>query len=284
MGKFKGTAVVLSQKEISAGIFDLCIAAPSISAAARAGQFLNLYLNDRSRLLPRPVSICEILWDRKALRLVYRVTGEKAGTGELSTYLPGTEIEVLGPLGNGFPTDRKEIGDCIARSHEAEEAGSLKTENADSVIAVVGGGIGIPPLLELCHELPGKKTAVLGYRNADLFLKGDFTRAADRVLIATEDGSAGTKGNVIDAMRENDFTPDCIMACGPLPMLRALKKYAEEKKIPCFISMEERMACGVGACLGCIVKTTEKDAHSNVKNKRVCKDGPVFDAREVDLS
>ena len=101
--------------------------------------------------------------------------------------------------------------------------------------------------------------------------------------MATEDGSAGTEGNVLDAIRENGLDAEIIYACGPMPMLRALKEYAEKNHIECWISMEERMACGIGACLACVCNSTEKDAHSNVKNKRICKEGPVFNAKEVEL-
>jgi dihydroorotate dehydrogenase electron transfer subunit len=111
----------------------------------------------------------------------------------------------------------------------------------------------------------------------------DEFQAQGNVLVATEDGSVGTKGNVLDAIRENGAKADVIYACGPLPMLRALKAYAAEQGMDCFISMEERMACGIGACLACVCKTKDVDAHSNVKNKRICKEGPVFDAREVEL-
>ena len=93
----------------------------------------------------------------------------------------------------------------------------------------------------------------------------------------------GTKGNVLDAIRENHLDADVIYACGPTPMLRALKAYAEEQNMTCYVSMEERMACGIGACLACVCNSTEKDAHSNVKNKRICKEGPVFNAKEVEL-
>ena len=111
----------------------------------------------------------------------------------------------------------------------------------------------------------------------------DEFRAQGEVYVATEDGSAGTEGNVLDAIRENGLEADIIYACGPLPMLRALKTYAAEKNIECWISMEERMACGIGACLACVCKSKEKDAHSNVNNKRVCKEGPVFRAEEVEF-
>ena len=120
---------------------------------------------------------------------------------------------------------------------------------------------------------------VLGYRD-ELFLNKEFEAYGD-VYVATEDGSAGTKGNVMDAIRENALEADMIYACGPTPMLRAIKQYAETNGIECYISLEERMACGIGACLGCICKTKEKDHHTNVNNTRICKDGPVFDAKEV---
>jgi len=115
-----------------------------------------------------------------------------------------------------------------------------------------------------------------------MFLKEDLEQNGT-VYVATEDGSFGTKGNVMNAIAENGLTADVIFACGPMPMLRAIKKYAEEQNIPAYISLEEHMACGVGACLGCVVKTKEKDHHSHVNNARICTDGPVFEAREVDI-
>ena len=110
----------------------------------------------------------------------------------------------------------------------------------------------------------------------------ELSRYAE-VLVATEDGSVGTKGNVMDAVRENKITPDIIYSCGPMPMLKAIKTYAEEADIPAYISLEERMACGVGACLGCVCKTTHKDHQSHVNNARICTDGPVFEAKEVEI-
>ena len=102
-------------------------------------------------------------------------------------------------------------------------------------------------------------------------------------MVATEDGSVGTKGNVLDAVRENALQADVIMACGPMPMLRAIKAFAAEYHMKAYISLEERMACGIGACLACVCKSREKDAHTNVNNKRICKEGPVFNAKEVEL-
>lgn len=145
-----------------------------------------------------------------------------------------------------------------------------------------GGGIGVPPILQLSKELSCEKQIVVGYRNAQCFLKEDFEQNG-AVYVATEDGSVGTKGNVMDAVAANGLEADIIYACGPMPMLRAIRQYAIEHDIPAYISLEERMACGVGACLGCVCKTTHKDAHSHVNNARICTDGPVFEAREVEI-
>ena len=152
-------------------------------------------------------------------------------------------------------------------------------------VVLMGGGIGIPPMLQLARELKAagsEAVIILGYRDNQLFLKEDLEKYGT-VYIATEDGSVGIKGNVLTVMEEAQIEADAIMACGPMPMLRAIKAYAAEKQIDAYISLEERMACGVGACLGCVCKTTHKDAHSHVNNARICTDGPVFDAREVEI-
>ena len=147
---------------------------------------------------------------------------------------------------------------------------------------VIGGGIGIPPMLLAAKSLAGEKEMVLGYANKDLFLKDEFD-ALGKVTVATDDGSVGTKGTVLDAIRENNIKGDVIIACGPMPMLRAIKQYAAENNMEAYISLEERMACGVGACLGCVCKTVKKDHHTNVNSTRICVEGPVFDAKEVEI-
>ena len=232
--KFKEQAVIISQEEIAPAIYSLCIKTDKIAQYAKAGQFISIYCEDGSRLLPRPISICEIDKEDCALHLVYRIAG--AGTEEFSQKQTGDHLSVMGPLGNGFP---------------------LKSKKA----FLIGGGIGIPPMLALAKQLNCEKQIILGYRNSDMFLLDEFKKQGE-VYIATEDGSVGTKGNVMDAIRENALEADVIYACGPTPMLRAIKKYAEENGIECYISLEERMACGIGACLACVCKSREKDAHS----------------------
>ncbi len=259
MGKVKETCTILSQECIGKDIYSMWIETKTIAEQAKPGQFVSVYTRDGSKLLPRPISLCEIDKEKKALRLVYRVTGKNTGTESFSRLHKNVTLEVLGPLGNGFPLD----------------------EAMGKKVFLMGGGIGVPPMLETMKQLDAEKTAILGYRD-ELFLNDEFEKNG-KVYIATEDGSAGTKGNVMDAIRENRLEADVIFACGPKPMLRAIKAYALEKRIPCWISMEERMACGVGACLGCVCQSTEVDGHSHVHNKRVCKDGPVFLSTEVEL-
>lgn len=288
--KFEEIAVVVDQNALGSGIYDLTLKTTNIAKAAKAGQFVSVYSNDRSKLLPRPISLCGIDRDEDTIRLVYRVTGENTGTEEFSKLVMGDRIRILGPLGNGF------------------------TVEPGKKAFLIGGGIGVPPMLQLAKDINsgvvqttgavdtntqekgqteekqinghGKKICdmniIMGYRDENTFLLDEFKEQADS-FVATEDGSVGTKGNVIDAIKENGIEADVIYACGPMPMLRALKAYAMEHDMECYVSMEERMACGIGACLACVCKTKDKDAHSNVNNKRICKEGPVFNAKEVEL-
>ncbi|MDO4650106.1 MAG: dihydroorotate dehydrogenase electron transfer subunit [Eubacteriales bacterium] len=258
--KFKRKCNIVSQESLGDGIFSMWLEAGEIADHAVPGQFVSLYSRNGSKILPRPISLCEIDKENHRIRLVYRVTGKNTGTEEFSKYHPGVAIEVLGPLGNGFPLE------------EAE----------GKTVMLIGGGIGVPPLLETAKQVQAKEViSVMGYRDR-LFLKEEFEDHG-KLFVATEDGSFGTKGNVINAIEEENLSADLIFACGPKPMLRALKAYSEEHGIVCYISMEERMACGIGACLGCVCQSTEEDSHSHVHNKRVCKDGPVFLSTEVEL-
>lgn len=254
MSGVKMTAKVRSQEKLSSDIYSLVLHAPEIAEASKPGQFVSLYSKNGANLLPRPISICEFDTEKGTVRLVYRVVGK--GTDEFSKLKEGDKIDVMGPLGNGF---------------------TLKDKKA----ILIGGGIGIPPMVELAKWLDCEKSIVLGFRD-ETFLLEDLEPSGE-VYIASEDGKHGVQGNVLDAIREYEIEGDIIYACGPTPMLRAIKEYAIANNIEAQISMEEKMACGIGACLACVCKSKDVDHHTNVNNKRICKDGPVFDAREVEL-
>lgn len=252
--KYREHAVIIRQEEIADDIYSMWLKTEQIAGAAVPGQFISIYSKDGSRLLPRPISICEIDRADGALHIVYRIAGK--GTKEFSEYHTGTSLDILGPLGNGFPLKQKKA-------------------------FLIGGGIGIPPMLELAKQLDCEKQILLGYRD-ETFLTDRF-REYGEVYVATEDGSEGVQGNVMDIIRECGLSADIIYACGPAPMLGALKEYAAKTGTECWISMEERMACGIGACLACVCSSKEKDAHTNVNNKRICREGPVFRAEEVEF-
>ena len=250
-------AAVIRQEQIATDIYSLWLRT-EIASEAKAGQFVSLYSANGATLLPRPISICEVNKEESSIRLVYRVVGK--GTNEFSNLLSDETVKVLGPLGNGY---------------------TLK----DKTAILAAGGIGVPPIVELAKELKAnydcKLNIVVGYRS-ELFLLEELKQYGD-VYISTEDGSTGTKGNIMDAIREHNIEADIIYACGPMPMLRAVKAYAVEKDIEAQISLEERMACGICAWLGCVCKTKNKDAHTHVNNARICTDGPVFEARDVEI-
>lgn len=252
--KYRETGVIIRQEEIASGVFSMWIKTDKIAKNSAPGQFIAVYCSDGSRLLPRPISIAEIDREDDSIRIVYRVVGK--GTHEFSFLRTSMQLDIMGPLGNGFP---------------------LKEKKA----LLVGGGIGIPPLLQLAKELTCEKQIVAGYKD-QLFLDDEFESVGE-FFTASETGEFGTKGTVMDAIRENQLKPDIIYACGPTPMLKAVKEYAEENKIEAWLSLEEKMACGIGACLSCVCKTKHKDSHTNVNNKRICKEGPVFRAEEVVL-
>ena len=250
--------VVITKAECLAdGVYSMILKTEAIAGEAKPGQFVSLYSGDGSRLLPRPISICEI--DGSFIRLVYRVAGK--GTEEFSRLKAGDTITVQGPLGNGY---------------------DVKAPYAGKKAIIFGGGIGIPPMLELAKQLHCEKDILLGYRDNQTFLADEFAKYGN-VTIASEDGSVGVKGNVLDAVKQCGITGQVIYACGPTPMLKAIKTFALDNDIECFISLEEKMACGIGACLACVCQTKDIDDHSKVHNARVCKEGPVFNAREVEI-
>ncbi len=261
--KKKTTAKVIRQENIATGIFDLYLET-DLCKDAGPGQFISLYPKDASTLLPRPISICQVQKKEGALRLVYRVMGK--GTTEFSSLQKGDDIDILGVLGNGFSMEK------------------VKGRK----LVILGGGIGIPPMLGVLEAAALQDSAksvsfVAGYRD-ELFLYDDLKRfGGEGVYAATEDGSFGRRGNVLDVLAGEDIACDLIYACGPMPMLRAVRQYAKDKGVEAYISLEERMACGVGACLGCVCKTKDVDPHSLVHNSRICTDGPVYNADDVEL-
>ena len=216
------------------------------------GQFVNVYPDDGAHLLPRPISICRA--EDNKLTLVYRAVG--AGTKLMSGLTEGDTLRVSDPLGNGF------------------------TLPESGTVLLVGGGVGVPPMLGTAIAAKAKGLNVIaahGYRS-ELFLKEEFEQVG-QLLIATDDGSAGYHGTVVDLLRNSDIPTDTtVLSCGPKPMLKALVQYCEEKGLPVQVSLEERMGCGFGACVGCVCRLNR---NGSIVQKRVCKDGPVFNGSEV---
>ena len=219
------------------------------------GQFVHIKCGD-ALLLRRPISVCSCQEDEPEdlLTIVFEIRGE--GTAWLANRPAGHSVDVMGLLGNGFSV--KPGSRCL----------------------LVGGGIGVPPMVGCAQYTAGNSTAIVGFRAREKTILTDWLeRETAKLLVATDDGSMGHHGFVDALARQElgqDRNYDAVLACGPKPMLRSVAKVAEEFGIPCQVSMEERMGCGVGACLVCACDM--KDG----SRKHVCKDGPVFDAREVD--
>ncbi len=238
--------------KLTTDVYDFTLDCPELAAKAVPGQFAQIRLPGHA--LRRPISICGIDRERGTLRFVFQIRGQ--GTAELAEFQQGQEPEILAPLGNGFPIDP-----------------AKRT-------LLVGGGIGVPPLLGCAAELKENAVAVLGFRSKNaVILERDFKAAGAKPLIATDDGSYGFHGLVTALAEKEEF--ETVFACGPAPMLKAVRALAEQRKVPCFLSLEERMACGIGACLGCA--TPLLDESGNQYFGHVCKDGPVFDCRRVVL-
>ena len=259
----KQKARVISNIRIADNIYQM-ILETGLCKDARPGQFVMIYPPNGARLLGRPVCIADAT--DQTVKIVFRTVGD--GTRDIASRGEGDHLEIEGPFGNGYPSDveNNKVGDIV----------------------LLGGGLGIPSLLFLAKNFAadGKSiSAVLGYRDGNMkeFLSEDFRALDVNTVIATEDGSSGIKGNVLDPLKNGSVPAGLIYACGPLPMLAAVKDYAGRKGIRAYISLEEHMACGIGVCLGCVVKTHEKDMHSNVCNARVCTEGPVFEAQKVNI-
>ena len=243
-------AVVLKNDRISENIFAITLRLPEVAGQCLPGQFVMLYLDRGEMLLPRPISICDADRDAGSITLVYQVVG--GGTKHLSSFSPGAALRALGPLGNGF---------------------TIKEGLKAAVL--VGGAAGVAPLLLLLRELAQrgvKASAVLGFRDSAILTRA-FESHGAHVYISTDSGKEGFRGNAIDLLREKNLAPDEFFACGPEVMLHHLARYAEEKGIPCQVCLEERMACGIGACLGCVTKSA---AEEQPQYKKICCEGPVF--------
>lgn len=233
---------------IAPDIYDMRFVCAEMAKAAQPGQFVHIKCGDNiNTLLRRPISICDVQED--TMRVLYQVKGE--GTKLLAQKKAGDQLDVMGPLGRGFQMDP-----------------------ANQKCAVIGGGIGTFPLLLLSKQLD-KPDIYLGFRTKELVsLEAEFAACAGHLTIATDDGSYGYNGFAIDALKANLDGVDMIYACGPTPMLKAVQALSAESGIAAQLSLEQRMGCGIGACLTCACNVRGHYAH-------VCKAGPVFKANEV---
>ncbi len=245
---------VQKREQLADGLFALLLDAPNICAQAAAGQFVHITCGE-ARLLRRPISICDT--QDGVLKIVFAVKGE--GTRWLSQRSAGDTLDVLGPAGHGFDLSR--LG---ARP------------------VFIGGGIGVPPMLKSMKAAKAQgaqPTAILGFRSKDAVILEDDFRAVGKVHVATDDGSYGFHGFVSAVLEQHIDEYTAVCCCGPKGMLRALAGIAENAGIPCQVSMEERMGCGIGACLVCACALKSEDGETRYGH--VCKDGPVFDSKEV---
>ena len=255
-------AKVLKNDLITDDVYDLHLHAPEQVQKAKVGQFLSIYTGSEAMLLPRPLSICEIDTKNGVFRVVYKAIG--AGTQNIASFKPGDQARLLGAHGSSY-----------------------KITDGHKKFAIVGGGLGVPPMLALAQkiraEVPEAKISVfLGFRSKEqVILDKDFETVADEVHVATDDGSFGTKGNAIELLRAHGGSnADTLFGCGPHIMLKFLFKFADEFNLPCHVSIEERMACTVGACLACVCKIVW-DSPEGFAYRRVCSTGPVFNAKEL---
>lgn len=221
---------------------------------ARAGQFVNVATGDGANLLRRPIAICKT--EGNAVTVCFQIKG--SGTKRLSQTKAGDFVSVLMPLGNGFFIGENE-----------------------KKIALVGGGVGIFPMISVIRQYADTKEiySYIGFKNKAAVCMEEELKKSAALTVATDDGSYGLHMNAVQAFERDigERQIDVVLSCGPAPMLRALKEVVNKAGIPCYVSLEERMGCGIGACLVCVCNKTD-GAHA-----RVCKDGPVFDINEVVL-
>ena len=256
-GRLYENSQIVSNVLIAPDVYMMIVKIPEMADAVCPGQFAMLYIDKGELILPRPLAFCDVNLSQGTVTFVYKVVGE--GTKALSRLHAWNNVSVLGPLGNGFHTKGRN-GERFSR------------------VALVGGGIGIPPLHLLAKHLASYGTYTdiyLGFSAAPILIER-FRSVGNRLFVTTENGSYGYAGNIVDLLASNNREYEEILACGPKAMVLALVEFGKQKKIPCQVSLEERMACGIGACVGCSIKVGEGYV-------RVCTEGPVFYDSEVFL-
>jgi dihydroorotate dehydrogenase electron transfer subunit len=244
---------IIKKEKLRDGLISIEVFCPPIAKEAAPGQFLHIACGD-GHLLRRPISICDV--SEETVRFVFEVRGE--GTEWLSKQKEGTTLDILGPLGRGFSL--------------------LNTGKT----LFIGGGIGVFPLFLAARRVRGEAHGVLGFQTkAQVVMEEEFSPIFSNLVITTDDGSYGQSGLVTapaeQLLKEGGY--DMVYACGPTPMLKGVVKLAQKYKVPCQVSLEERMGCGIGACLVCACKTRGEGGEGHYSH--VCKDGPVFSAEEV---
>lgn len=294
--------------KIAKGVFALRLRG-ALSLSVRPGQFLHVRIPRADLGLRRPISVCDVYPENKILTLIYRVEG--AGTAELTKYLTSQDVDVLGPLGRGFPVTLEEFASFAGAPSQAEIASEVpfataeassevlasspfhfagvrfekeKLDTSNGVAFLIGGGIGVPPLLQLAKQLFARGVQVyafLGFASADaVFGEQEFSTYA-KVAISTDDGSYASKGNAMDLVRKaqaKGVKPQAVYACGPAPLLRAVDTQFKEHRYA-YVSLEERMACGIGACYACVCHVAGDE--TGTLARKICDQGPVFSCGEV---
>ncbi|MCD7800872.1 MAG: dihydroorotate dehydrogenase electron transfer subunit [Ruminococcus sp.] len=250
----QGKYPLIKKESIAKEVYSFTILCPEVAEITKAGQFVHIL--PKGYTLRRPISICGIDKAKGTLRIVFEVRGD--GTKELSETHTGELIDMIAPLGNGFT-----LSDDIKK------------------IILIGGGIGTPPMLPLAQEFGENAIVITGFRNSSaVILQEDFKKTGAKTILCTDDGSTGIHGLVTAPLEEvlKSESVDLICACGPTPMLKAISNMADTFNVECQVSLEERMGCGIGACLVCACKV-QKDGQEQMLH--VCKDGPVFKSKEV---
>mgnify|MGYP005950763889 FL=1 len=250
---------VIENEPLVAGVYKMKFSLPEKTEGLACGRFVNISTGDGGHLLRRPIAICEYTSD--TVTICYQLKGE--GTHVLSRVRPGDMLSCVLPLGNGFALRKEE-----------------------KRVALIGGGVGVFPMVSVLKEYAGSGkdfSSYIGFRNKEaVCMEEVFRSLSSRCSIVTDDGSYGEKSNAVASFFKDyeEAKPDVVLSCGPVPMLRALKSGLQERNlhVPCFVSLEERMGCGIGACLVCVCHKK-----GGAENVRVCKDGPVFEIGEVEF-